>query len=96
MFLLPPEMLKAYLQRRYYDLQALQQGLNDNSAEPFHRIGHQLSGSAKNYGFESLEVLAKKFEDLKSSELLKLGPQLIEEFSAWIDSNSKKNLNITK
>jgi len=89
MFSLPSEMLDVYLQRRIKDLESLRQSLSENSIEEFHRIGHQLSGNAKNFGFDSLEPLAHRMEKLKSEELSLQGPKLVNEFSTWLDEQLK-------
>ena len=89
MFSLPSEMVDVYLQRRIKDLECLQNSLKENSVEEFNRIGHQLVGNAKNFGFDSLEPLAHRMEKLKSSELLRSGPELLREFSTWLDEQLK-------
>lgn len=85
MFSLPSEMVDVYLQRRIKDLESLQNSLKENSVEEFHRIGHQLVGNAKNFGFDNLEPLAHRMEQLKASELNVAGPTLLKEFSSWLN-----------
>jgi HPt (histidine-containing phosphotransfer) domain-containing protein len=89
MFSLPPEMISTYLQRRFTDIELLRKGLETNSVEAFHRIGHQVMGNARSYGFDNLEPIANRMESLDSSELQVLGPQLIEEFTTCLENNLK-------
>lgn len=88
MFSLPPEMHQKYLQRRFEEVELLKQSLNDNSVKEFNKFGHQIMGSAKNYGFVSLEPIALKMEQLSLSELQGKGHLLVEEFSLWLKANS--------
>ena len=79
-------MVVVYLERRALDLKLLKLAINKNSVEDFNRIGHQLMGNAKSYGFESLVPLAVKMEKLLPSDLPINGPLLTEEFSLWLNS----------
>ncbi len=94
MFILPPEMRETYLKRRLGDLATLRFSLETNSLEAFHKIGHQIIGTAKNYGFSSLEPIAARMEKLSAAELIHQGPLLIEEFSTWLNNqNLKQSIN---
>lgn len=85
-FQVSEDMLVVYLERRALDLKLLKLAIIENSVEDFNRIGHQLTGNAKSYGFENLVPLAVKMEKLQSGELATFGPQLTEEFSQWLNS----------
>ena len=91
MFALPKEMIKTYLDRRVTDVTTLKESLVKNSVEEFNRIGHQLLGNAKSYGFPDLESIAAQMEDLSSTDLQLRGPQLVEQFSQWLQSALQKN-----
>lgn len=90
MITLPKEMIDTYIQRRVADLETLQKGLKDNSVTEFNRIGHQLAGNARNFGFETLELIAQKMEKLTPAELPVHGPGLIKEFNTWLNTQIKK------
>ncbi len=85
-FKVTEEMIQIYLERRALDLNLLKLALKENSVEDFNRIGHQITGNAKSYGFESLVPLAVKMENLLPRELATSGPKLTEEFSQWLNS----------
>lgn len=85
-FRVSEEMLSVYLERRALDLNLLKLGIRENSVSDFNRIGHQLMGNAKSYGFESLVPLAVKMEKLLLSDLTTDGPLLTAEFSQWLTS----------
>ncbi len=91
MFSLPKEMIKTYLDRRVTDVLTLKECLQKNSVEEFNRIGHQLLGNAKSYGFPDLESIASQMEDLTTAELQSRGPQLVEQFNQWLQSALQKN-----
>ena len=83
-FVLPKHMINTYVSRRADDLAKLDQSLNSGSVAEFNRIGHQLLGNARNYGFPDLEVLARKMESLSAENLKTEGPQIYSDFSKWI------------
>ena len=87
MFAVSPEMLATYRKRRARDLALLTQCLDKNQIEEFHRIGHQLSGNARNFGLDDLEPIAKKMENLLPREFAKIGPVILNEFRQWFDAN---------
>lgn len=90
MITLPQEMINTYIQRRATDLEILQKSLKENSVTEFNRIGHQLSGNARNFGFDALEPIAQKMEKLTAAELPVRGPDLINEFKMWLNIQLKK------
>lgn len=80
MFTFPKEMIQAYVQRRVEEIALLESG----SLEEFNRIGHQLAGNSRNFGFEDLEQIALKMEKLTAQDLELQGPQLVEQFRSWV------------
>ncbi len=84
MISLPKEMLDAYLQRRQADIEVLKKSIQLDSVADFNRIGHQLLGNARNFGFYTLEPIAAKLESLKKENLREQGPSIINEFSEWL------------
>ena len=62
-FSIPPEMREKYLSRRRIDLEILSSSLEARSADEFKRIGHQLKGNARSFGYQQLELIGQKFED---------------------------------
>ncbi len=86
MFELPQEIRVTYLLRRRQDLEELRESLRTHNAEVFRRLGHQIKGSARSYGFESLESLALEMDSLEPSEIASKGPRIIVEFESWIES----------
>lgn len=85
MISLPRKMLETYLERRRVDLETLTKSLQDGSVEEFNRIGHQLVGNARNFGFSVLEPLAAKMESLSSESLKEAGPRLLTDFTTWLE-----------
>lgn len=85
-FLVSEEMLQVYLERRTVDLGLLLQGIKKNTVADFNRIGHQLMGNAKSYGFSGIEPLAFKMEKLLLCDLAVTGPLITDEFSMWLES----------
>lgn len=92
MFNLPVHMIENYIQRRSTDFGLLKTSLANNEIDEFNRIGHQLLGNCSNFGFAELEPLAKKMDELKAEELSTRGPELLAQYSSWLDQNLKKLL----
>ncbi|MFN3454065.1 MAG: Hpt domain-containing protein [Pseudobdellovibrio sp.] len=84
---LPTEILNTYLQRRQNDLEQLKQSLRERSVEAFNRIGHQIKGNAKSYGFDNLEPIGIEMEKLCLENLETVGLQLIEKLDHSIKEN---------
>ncbi len=82
---LPIDVLVLYLARRRIDVEALRRSLREGSVAEFVRIGHQLGGNARNFGFLSLERIAHQMEDLAVQDLEARGPQLIQAFVDWLE-----------
>ncbi len=83
-------MIETYLRRREDDLAVLHNSLQKRSVDAFNRIGHQLAGNARNFGFPELEGLGFKMENLKPSQLDQAGPALLNEYKQWVDSKKTK------
>ena len=63
---LPIKMMTTYLERRLVDIDRLRQSLENGSVDEFNRIGHQLKGNARSFGFDELEPLGLRMEMLGS------------------------------
>lgn len=79
------------MDRRVTDVTTLKECLAKNSVEEFNRIGHQLLGNAKSYGFPDLESIAAQMEELTTADLQSRGPKLVEQFNQWLQSALQKN-----
>lgn len=84
MYSLPLTLIDGYLQRRASDIRVLQKGLDVNSVEEFNRLGHQMMGNARTFGFPELEPIAIKMERLILANLQEEGAILIGEYSDCI------------
>jgi len=85
MFNLPVEMRQTYLQRRLADIELLKQSLKNNSVIEFNKVGHQILGNCKSFGFDSLASVAARMNSLKSEELHIAGEEIITELSILIE-----------
>jgi HPt (histidine-containing phosphotransfer) domain-containing protein len=88
---LPKEMYLRYLAHREEDLKSLKASIEARSPQAFQKIGHQLMGNARSFGFDELEKIGVKLEKIRKEEVATLGPELLREFSDWIES-TKHNL----
>lgn len=86
---LPLQIYFSYLDRRKADHLALSEALQYDRLEAFNRIGHQLMGNARSFGFLDLEKIGEKFEGLKKEQLKSEGPILLDEFARWITITEK-------
>jgi HPt (histidine-containing phosphotransfer) domain-containing protein len=86
---LPRSMIYLYLQRRSSEVVLLRKGLEENSISEFKRLGHQVKGNARTFGFIDLESIAIKMEQVSTSNLQELGPILIDDFLNCINKNIK-------
>lgn len=86
----PREMIATYLKRRGDDIVILKKSLEDNSTTEFHRVGHQLKGNARSFGYPDLEPIAIRMESLPDAELQNVGALLIDEFSSWLQISLKE------
>jgi HPt (histidine-containing phosphotransfer) domain-containing protein len=89
-FDIPKEMKKTYLRRRYEDLELLKLGLQEKSIKEFNRVGHQLLGNAKSFGYINIEPLAHKMEKLTCDELAAIGLQIVHDFQSWIQRSERE------
>lgn len=81
---IPDNLIEVYIQRRKADIEVLEKSVSENSIEAFQRIGHQLSGNARSFGFPELEGLGLRMEKLSSQNLATEGIALIAELSSWL------------
>lgn len=86
---IPDNLIEVYIQRRKVDIEVLEKSISENSIEAFHRIGHQLSGNARSFGFPELEGLGLRMEKLSLQDLATEGLALTEELSSWFLSQLK-------
>lgn len=83
---IPDNLIEVYIQRRKVDIEVLEKSIFENSIEAFHRIGHQLSGNARSFGFPELESLGQRMEKLSLQALASEGSTLVKELSTWLSS----------
>ncbi len=60
--ILPLEMREAYLERRRQELALIKNETKASALLLAKKVGHQLKGNAKSFGFEEFEMVAKKLE----------------------------------
>lgn len=83
---IPVSMKKDYLNRRKSDFKVLADALSEKNVEPFKRIGHQLAGNARSYGFNELEDIGRQMEKLSAENLSTSGDELLQKFSQLIET----------
>lgn len=81
---LPSEMIEKYVSRRELDLEQIKKNLIEGRVEDFNRIGHQLRGNARTFGFTNLDEISNQMEKLNLENLANLGPKIITELARWI------------
>ena len=84
-FKISDKMRETYIQHRSQDLECLKDSFNKNSIEEFHRVGHQLVGNARTFGFEELEAIGEKMEVLSQADLGHTGAKLLNDFKTWLE-----------
>lgn len=62
------DLIPSYLDRRQKEVEQMKEYITNNDLKNLLRIGHQLKGSAKSYGFEELGDLGSKLEELAKLE----------------------------
>ncbi len=62
------DLIPSYLERRTKEIDQMKECIEKNDLKNLIRIGHQLKGSAKSYGFEELGQLGDELEQLASGE----------------------------
>ncbi len=87
---LPKSMILLYVNRRVQDIETLEKGLKSNDVSDFQRIGHQLKGNARSYGFPELESIALSMEKVTLPTLKDTGAQVFNKFSEWVQTTRKK------
>ncbi len=87
MFKITLEMKKIYLNRRLLELPLLREDIATGSVAEFHRCGHQILGNAQSFGFENLETVALKMNEITVEKLAIDGPLLIEEYNQCVLQN---------
>lgn len=60
--ILPLEMRENYLERRRQELVQFKNEAEAAAMQLAKKVGHQLKGNARSFGFEELEIVAKNFE----------------------------------
>lgn len=62
------DLIPSYLERRTQEIDQMNKCIQDNDFKNLIRIGHQLKGSAKSYGFEELGQLGSELEQLAQDQ----------------------------
>lgn len=83
---IPASMKMDYLNRRKSDFKILAEALSEKDVEPFKRIGHQLAGNARSYGFNELEDIGRQMEKLSADSLSTNGDELLQKFNHLIET----------
>ncbi len=90
---LPEIMIKTYLERRRIDVLALYDSVKSKNIDNFNRIGHQILGNSRNFGFSEIEPIGEELENLKISDIETRGLQLVQKLEAWLNlQNSTKSI----
>ena len=83
-------MRQQYLGRRRLEIEILQKSIIENNILTFNKIGHQVIGNVKSYGFKNYiqaENIAHRMEQLKLIDLQVMGAEIIKDYSIWIEQN---------
>ncbi len=85
MFQLPHALIVSYLERRKSDVSTLEKSLLTKELEPFNRIGHQIAGNARSFGFDELEEIGLQMEKLTLADFEIKGRNLLSSFKSWVE-----------
>jgi HPt (histidine-containing phosphotransfer) domain-containing protein len=55
-------LMPAFLERRFKDLALIDEELGRNSFRPIERVGHNLKGIGRSYGFDAISVMGAAIE----------------------------------
>ncbi len=77
-----PERRATYLTRRKEDLKALKIAFEKSDTETIRSIAHRIKGSARLFGFESLELLMLRTEQICATEATPNIQGEIDEFES--------------
>ena len=83
-FIVPKELRRRYISRRSEDVDTLSRALKDKNYLEFNRIGHQLKGNARSYGYEELSALGQDIEAAGKCADGKKAEKAVLSLSAWI------------
>ncbi len=86
---LPIEMITNYIRRRDEDFGKLEEALKNADVSIFKKIAHQIKGNASSFGFNELADLAQRMDEIDSSSLSTKGPELLNDFKAWLSEKKK-------
>ena len=90
MFQVTKSMKSIYVSRRKEDLARLYRHLENKNFEEIRSIGHRIVGSAKNYGYPELEIIAAKLENLGASGSNGNALEVVEQFRNWVNGQEKQ------
>lgn len=82
---IPEELAMNYLRRRLMDLESLEQALLQHNYKSCEEIGHRLKGSARTFGFQDLEQIARVLESNASKEDDASLLEDVMRFKIWLD-----------
>jgi two-component system sensor histidine kinase/response regulator len=87
------DLIPAYLERRTQELSQMNDLMARSDLKTLGRIGHQLKGSAKSYGFEELGALGGELEKVSQEGQMDLVKSIVEKISLKITEYRKHHLN---
>lgn len=91
---LPNEMIDLYVHRRHEDVRILRASLDSGCIDEVNRIGHQIAGNARSFGFPELERIGEKLESLTKEELPTTGEAIVLELRHWTKLNPIKQTRL--
>lgn len=87
------DLIPSYLERRSKEIEQMKEYISNNDLNGLVRIGHQLKGSAKSYGFEELGELGNQLEQVAQFEDMNKIEEVVSQITQKISDYKKSYMN---
>jgi HPt (histidine-containing phosphotransfer) domain-containing protein len=80
----PEDLLNRYIERRRKDYENCSQWLIEESFPNLERVGHQLKGNGKTFGFDELSKIGFFLEDAAKNKDIKKLEIILDDLNTWL------------
>jgi HPt (histidine-containing phosphotransfer) domain-containing protein len=81
---IPENLLHRYIERRRKDYENCSQWVKEESFNDLERIGHQLKGNGKTFGFEELSKIGLVLEEAAKHKDIEKLEIVLNDFNTWL------------
>ncbi len=77
-------LIPSFMENTFIEIDALEKAVEDGNCDTAFRMGHNIKGSARNYGFLHLAEIGRKIEIAAADEDMGLVSELLVELKKYV------------